>query len=495
MSNHHSYHLALKRQAISPLEEKVNSKNVNHLTGFNNLINPTKNFINYYYDYVHSKSFNVKNSAYYNQLIKSANFLNNEVLNNWTHDVLALASINNLNFPTLSPTSGLHIPSQFINDEPKSILDLNLNLKVDWNSSLRENHIHGFNNVSSISKYYEEEIFKNKEAIKNFLIDYNNDKNEKIIEDNLKKSYEKNIYTGLKLKSDRHHSLHFSIPSSGTVENIETVPVKKPETEIETTIADTKDSSISDAISPSDLEDKELLKEYASHPNYVFGYGSLINPDSRGRTVDSTKSARVYKVLAKGLERSWNYNCRDVYTAVGVAKVDDLSVTCNGVIIPIDDPINDIPKFDEREKDYRRVKLSRENISIIHDQRNEGIKDEDLLESDAIIWVYEIVDTFIPTTEIPISQIYIDCIILGCIKEGGIEFARQFISNTQGWNTSVWVNDRTSEHFRKNIPRCLIKLDEEIISSIDSLLTSNLSSAYSFLCSFSHLSNFSFLPI
>jgi len=492
MSNQYSYHLAIKGQAHNHFVERDETKNLLNTSSLY-----TKHFINYYYENIHSKNFNVKNSAYYNQLTRSSSFLNTEVSNNWSNDIHSLASINNLNLLGFSNPSLPSIP--FALNEPQSFLKYwygdnnNSNvlsklyelqrskseITIDTNSQEKNNELSEEASTSktfSVSFHHhnlKDEIIPSlsqkenisKEAIKD-LISFNNTKTEKIIEDNLKKSYEKNVfvdYKTLKSKSNSHNSLHL-VPS---LEKIENLNAKKQKIETETKTEKTLNTEI--------VEKEEQIEDYASHPNYVFGYGSLINPDSRGCTVDSTKSARVIKVLAKGLERSWNYNCRDVYTAVGVSKVDDPSITCNGVIIPIDDPINDLPKLDERELHYRRVPLSRKNISIIHDDRNQGVSDEKLLAPDAIIWVYEIVDTFIPTTEIPISQIYVDCIISGCIKEGGIEFAKQFIENTHGWNTSVWVNDRTSEHFRKNISRCIIKLTDEIINSIDSLLTNNLS--------------------
>ncbi|KAG4105716.1 hypothetical protein H8356DRAFT_1633053 [Neocallimastix lanati (nom. inval.)] len=515
MSNQYSLH---KNNKIIHLNERDHSKSNNYFSNLNLvspvLITTTKNFINYYYDHFNNEVFNVKNSAYYNQLTRSVNFLNNEVSNNWTKDIHALASINNWIFPNLSSSNyslgnqsedylslkgkSLHLlddhsntiinnswnsfpklyelsksilNSEIKNEEgKKSLLTETFNNKNNINSSsssssktfqyLKEEITHSF---QELNEEKENQIIK-KNAIKD-LITINAIKNEEIIEVNLKKYYEKNFFNDcekLKLRS----RLELELESESEYNNHAISKIEEPKV---------KKRKVESEIKESVLEGKvEKVEDYLSRPNYVFGYGSLINPDSRGCTVDSTKSARVIKVLAKGLERSWNYNCRDTYTAVGVSKVENKSVACNGVIIPIDDPLNDLPKLDEREHDYRRVQLSREDIEIIHDSRNENIEDKELLAPNAIIWVYAIVDTFTPTVKIPISQIYIDCILMGCIKEGGIEFAKQFIENTHGWNTSVWVNDRTSEHFRKNISRCIIKLTDEIVTSIDSLLTTNL---------------------
>ncbi|ORX88313.1 hypothetical protein BCR32DRAFT_324092 [Anaeromyces robustus] len=468
MANQYSYHLSLQQHTIHHINDSIEHKNNSYYSNLNLLSNTllangTKNLISYYYDYIH-KNFNFKNTAYYNQLTRSSNFLNNEVFNNFN---LNLTSASFGNDSTITPfnTSALHFPPYHPDDYFSSSTTTTNNNGKSYHLL---NNLWDYNRITAFIDNEEEENKKDKESkntIKD-LIDINNFKNEKIIENNLKKSFEKNLYgEPLKLKSISHNSLHLD---SSTLHFNDTATQKEKEEKIENeNEIETKNEDIQNF-------KNENIEDYASHPNYVFGYGSLINPDSRGSTVDSTKNARVIKVLAKGLERSWNYNCRDVYTAVGVSKVKDTSITCNGVIIPIDDPINDLPKLDERELHYRRVQLSRKDIIIIHDEKNQDVEDENLLASDAIIWVYEIVDTFTPTTSIPISQIYIDCILLGCIKEGGIEFAKQFIENTHGWNTSVWVNDRTSEHFRKNISRCLIKLNDEIISSIDSLLTNNL---------------------
>jgi len=510
MKSQYSYH-----NNITPLNERENNNNNNNNISFFknlNLVSPalignTKNLINFYYDHINNEIFNVKNSAYYNQLTRSANFLNSEVSNNWTTDIHTLASINNWIIPNLSslrPSYGaptkdyllllnddhLHFSNDYhntysswnlvpkFNEITKSILSNNEIKNEEENKSTETPEVihQNFFSTNETFQYLEKElnrslydedeedntvdkVVKENSIIKDLIV-FNTIKNEKQIEVNLKKFYEKNFFNDcenlkLKSKSTSHNSLHL-------IKRSEESNITKQKIE-----SNTEKATFTDKV--------EQVDDYLSRPNYVFGYGSLINPDSRGCTVDSTKSARVIKVLAKGLERSWNYNCRDTYTAVGVSKVEDKSIACNGVIIPIDDPLNDLPKLDERECDYRRVQLFREDIEIIHDHSNETIDDQELLAPNAIIWVYVIVDTFIPTTKIPISQIYIDCILMGCIKEGGIEFAKQFIENTYGWNTSVWVNDRTSEHFRKNISRCIIKLTDEIISSIDSLLTTNLS--------------------
>lgn len=499
MASQHFYHSALKHKGNAFLNESDDYfTNLDFVSPA--LISTTKKFINYYYDYIHSEIFNVKNSAYYNQLTRSNNFLNNEILNNFTNDVPALASINNLNIPNISsvpsyPEDYLTLNRKalyLLKDDNTSYLNKTLNTIPKFyelsrsiiNSENANGHgkkdttesdafINKNYSSSSVYQYLNNDLYRSlygeeerkEKAIKE-LIALNSVKNEKIIKDNLKKSYEKNIYSDyekLKLtsKSISHNSLHL-IP-------------KHEELKTEKQQQQQQQSRVVENLEKNPIPNKpEVVEDYISRPNYVFGYGSLINPDSRGNTVDSTKSAKVIKVLAKGLERSWNYNCRDTYTAVGVSRVDDKSIACNGVIIPIDDPVNDLPKLDYREHDYRRVQLSREDIEIIHDSRNMDMKDDELLPPNAIVWVYAIVDSFTPTTEIPISQIYIDCILMGCIKEGGIEFAKQFIENTHGWNTSVWVNDRTSEHFRKNISCCIIKLTDEIIYSIDSLLTTNL---------------------
>ncbi|TPX66494.1 hypothetical protein SpCBS45565_g04478 [Spizellomyces sp. 'palustris'] len=175
--------------------------------------------------------------------------------------------------------------------------------------------------------------------------------------------------------------------------------------------------------------------------HYLFGYGSLINPQSRLRTVPTRTFA--IPVLVHGLERSWSYNCtKKQYTAVGVRRaikcaLSDEPATCNGVLIPIENPHSELPKLDDRESNYIRSTISLSDISFLFPSQSR-------LSEDAIVWVYELPPTpapFTPTPCTPIPQSYVDCILAGCLLYG-TSFAHEFVRLTKGWDSGTWLNDR-----------------------------------------------------
>jgi len=67
MANQYSYHLALKHQAIHSITGRDETKNNNYLNM--NSLNPIKNIINYYYDYIHSKHYSYGFSYIYYRLL------------------------------------------------------------------------------------------------------------------------------------------------------------------------------------------------------------------------------------------------------------------------------------------------------------------------------------------------------------------------------------------------------------------------------------------
>src|ERR1700730_3075658 len=86
---------------------------------------------------------------------------------------------------------------------------------------------------------------------------------------------------------------------------------------------------------------------------YVFGYGSLINSESRAKT---GLSGAAIPVRVTGFQRAWNFVDRKAgMTALGVVRREE-SVT-NGVLVSI--PAAQLPLFDRREGGYTRTRLDR----------------------------------------------------------------------------------------------------------------------------------------
>jgi len=197
--------------------------------------------------------------------------------------------------------------------------------------------------------------------------------------------------------------------------------------------------------------------------HFIFSYGSLMNPQSRLRTIPSSANSFAMPVFVSGLRRSWSYNCLNRYTAVGVDRVSDINSLVNGVLVPLSNPSQDLALLDKREADYIRTLVSFNDIYI---STNNKILDLIPLSSipffesffeNTVIWVYENPDCYddsvdfesnslVPSPSVPIPQSYIDCILQGCLLYSE-SFARQFISLTYGWDCAEsldgsWLNDR-----------------------------------------------------
>lgn len=177
--------------------------------------------------------------------------------------------------------------------------------------------------------------------------------------------------------------------------------------------------------------------------NHIFGYGSLVNAESRKRTGDTmfVCSARV-----KGLKRAWNVHASKM-TALGV--IEDTDAICNGVIVSVSD--EGLVKFDEREKYYSRIELKRENIEIIEEGKI----------SDGPVWVYVTSNPESSDALHPIVQSYVDVVLTGFLSFGDI-FAEEFMKTTSGWNHIV--DDRKGPIY----PRALERIEKK--EKIDSLM-------------------------
>jgi hypothetical protein len=179
--------------------------------------------------------------------------------------------------------------------------------------------------------------------------------------------------------------------------------------------------------------------------DFIVGYGSLINSESRNSTASTPIPAIPVRVSASfGYIRSWNSRSPSGFTAMGLrkAKPGESGVTINGVLYPAEGA--DMSKFDAREGRYVRVEVPMSQIEAVGWQRlpetghfwiyvpgrsvapgGQGVSDEGLSEPDA---------------EYPLLQSYIDVVV-----EGGLEyssdFAREILETSAGWS-HFWLNDR-----------------------------------------------------
>ncbi|HAU0125574.1 TPA: gamma-glutamylcyclotransferase [Legionella pneumophila] len=171
-------------------------------------------------------------------------------------------------------------------------------------------------------------------------------------------------------------------------------------------------------------------------PQYIAGYGSLIDEQSK-KTTDP-KAYENIPVLIKGFKRSWGaHGNLPGFNATFLSLNENERGTFNGIIYRVSDP-KEINSYDKRETVYCRKKLSTEQIKIYTNNIPEKIQ----------VWIYypKSIQDDQPSPEFPITQSYVDIFIRGCIKveeKFNIrDFAKECILTTDNWPVQHWVNDR-----------------------------------------------------
>ncbi|KJE89692.1 hypothetical protein CAOG_08478 [Capsaspora owczarzaki ATCC 30864] len=218
------------------------------------------------------------------------------------------------------------------------------------------------------------------------------------------------------------------------------------------------------AASSDALLDADLAVDTSSLApvHYIFGYGSLINASSRSRT---GQTGDAIAVRVSGLVRAWNVACpHSGMTAVGV--LPQAGATCNGVLVPVVTPEVDLPKFDKRERYYRRVSIPLDAITVYS-----GDSVRAHVAPAAYVWTYMVLEPQAPSQSFPIAQTYLDIILSGCLSFSRA-FAEEFIVSTNGWATE-WINERQSPRYSR--AACESRPDAEIL---DNLLQETLASYF-----------------
>jgi tetratricopeptide (TPR) repeat protein len=220
--------------------------------------------------------------------------------------------------------------------------------------------------------------------------------------------------------------------------------------------------------------------------DYIFGYGSIINDDSRFSTLQSGSQKRPNTHIEYGqagnfsedlavcahlshkyAHRHWNYRCATGFTALGVELVKEktsaaIDVTIdndfmNGVVYPVS--AEQLKSFDVREVGYYRASIPLEMIRIdlesgcdaakrraahLHEQLcTISSKARDQTPTSLInIWIYvpESNQCAYPDEDYPILQTYVDVCLRGCLQWGGVVLAQHFLRTTFGWS-DCFLND------------------------------------------------------
>lgn len=170
--------------------------------------------------------------------------------------------------------------------------------------------------------------------------------------------------------------------------------------------------------------------------DYVLGYGSLIQTESRRRNLGD--EGAPLPVRLHGWRRGWNLRGPGVgFVGTFLGATEEPGATINGVLVPV--AAEEWLDLDRRETGYRRVRVDPSKLEALDDVAEP-------LSSDAAIYLYVTEDVAPPHGEAPILQSYVDICLGGCSEidthlgsAGG--FTDEFLTTTAGWSEH-WVNDR-----------------------------------------------------
>ncbi len=179
----------------------------------------------------------------------------------------------------------------------------------------------------------------------------------------------------------------------------------------------------------------------AALQDFIFGYGSLIEDESRESTTSSARDA--WPVEVKEIRRGWwARGATSGLTTTFLGAIHDPAAHCNGVIYPVTP--QELAATDARESaGYQRCTIDPVQIHML-DGRTEPPK--------GTFWVYlnlispDRLDEHLPSPQFPMVQSYVDICIHGCLEVESRyptagEFTKHFIETTDAWST-YWVNDR-----------------------------------------------------
>ena len=169
---------------------------------------------------------------------------------------------------------------------------------------------------------------------------------------------------------------------------------------------------------------------------YIFGYGSLIQIESRTRTVPSAFSAA--QAIVKGITRGWYFQAASAsLNPTYLGAVESENATTNGVIYGVTDSEFEATKI--REAGYDPKTIDRSAITML---------DGSAGPPDGEIWYFASKTKQTANASHPIVQSYVDICVDGCLEIEAMyplakkaSFAEQFIRTCADWKTP-WINDR-----------------------------------------------------
>jgi cation transport regulator ChaC len=174
----------------------------------------------------------------------------------------------------------------------------------------------------------------------------------------------------------------------------------------------------------------------SARPQYIFGYGSLVQRQSRMGTSAGAEFASP--VIVHGVSRGWfDQTGGPSWNPTYLGAVLEKDSVCNGVIFPVTSA--EFAAYGEREVAYQLTKIDPSQITMLDGSQT-------VLEAD--IWFYGNTEKRFPSSEHPIVQSYVDVCLDGCLEIEAMyplarqaNFAEQFVKTTSNWQPP-WINDR-----------------------------------------------------
>ncbi|WSF14815.1 gamma-glutamylcyclotransferase [Streptomyces sp. NBC_01353] len=170
--------------------------------------------------------------------------------------------------------------------------------------------------------------------------------------------------------------------------------------------------------------------------NYIFGYGSLIQRESRTSTWSRTEEA--VPAMVRGISRGW-YDRVDTasWSPTYLGTVPKKGATCNGVVFSVTP--EELQAFARRESGYRLTRIPSGDISMLDGSNSPPA---------GTVWYFANATQNYPSEQFPIVQSYVDVCLDGCLETEDrypearkAQFAKEFIRTTTDWQTP-WFNDR-----------------------------------------------------
>ena len=211
----------------------------------------------------------------------------------------------------------------------------------------------------------------------------------------------------------------------------------------------------------TDTKGEQKRGDGSAHPcvnmrrtDYIFGYGSIVNSESRASSGAHGPVATAELLSSFGWRRSWNFRKNTGFTALGLqrAPVDGVRVGVCGVVFAVEEHMS---AFDEREVGYKRVQVPASELELrgwgtpadpgCLQSAEQVVELQRSLDSGAaVVWTYipEQDCTFEADSDHPICQTYVDAVLGGCLDCGGEAMAAEMVASTVGW----------SEHFLNDVP-------------------------------------------